>query len=295
MTSQVLDEKERKVALMEKKLRPYEQKSQAIEEKLDMKRLALEEKEKQIRMMNDEMKMYKERLEEEEKAITAKVAALENDKAKITEKEREISRIYDKIEKEKSAEVKRQKDMDEKLAKLAKAEVEHSKRMADMNDAMAKLKAKERKIEEGLNDIKKVKELISMKKQLEETNSRLQKRVGTMFSKIEKKTPLPISIEHKEIKGKKMSLHRFEREAIAKLEGEIEVKHIPRTNAPLGVAKEIELVKELIRQRMFNDASLKISRLKEFQRSLKDAPHKKILYYDILELENDIKLARVRV
>ena len=150
--------------------------------------------------------------------------------------------------------------------------------------------------------LKKVKYLIAKKKELEEVNERLQRRVDELFAKVEgqylsggktgQKPAVRFEAEQNLIK-KQMAKKQKEWTKDLKLPP---VK-LAQMNSILGkLSAEISMVTDLIENGMHDEAYAKLKKLKEYYQKLPEqGQHKKRMYYVILDLENKLKMAEVSV
>ena len=106
-----------------------------------------------------------------------------------------------------------------------------------------------------------------------------------------KKHGVPVS---EKVPIKKMKVRKLEEETIGKIQNDSNKKMQLLIETPFEIKKEIDIIKDLVRQRMFEDANNRLVKLKEYQENLGDIKNKKLLYYDVLELENNIKIAKYR-
>ncbi|MBI3032645.1 hypothetical protein HYY69_04165 [Candidatus Woesearchaeota archaeon] len=234
------------------------------EKKLQQFKGELDFREKQLQDSGRELTEQQKLLEKQEAAISGTVQKIEDDKELISQKENAIvkeitkfERLKEEIKDKARALTLKEQDADMKISL-------NNQRSKELNDLAKKLEHKEKQLETLAEEIKDFKKLLEHKKELERIVDRLQKRSRGIYNRIE--SPL-IKEEHKNVVQK-----------------------------VVDVAEEIKAfmgkTQKLIDNKNYAEAHNNIDQLMNMYSHLDDSNlRKKEIYYDILSLKNQMKLA----
>jgi len=291
-----LEKHESRVTSRQKTIQPRLENIEQNESFLKKKISELNEREKQIIIKEEEAKKNDKLLVQKEKDLVKQVQTIELDKKAIEDKSKEIDEIYKKIEQDKRELSKKEKSIDNKIAKVGQLDEDYKQNMAgleakeqEIQDQEKKLLEKENKAKEVILESQKNKVRTETVKKMDKTYKKLKQHLKEEYDKLEQIYNRRIVLE----KGGTLT-----EEDMAEMEqlkqkghGEQEQKEMDKGHLQDFVDK----TSQLISQGSYVEANKYLALLISKHHQLGDeSPFKKELYYDILRLKHELKLALLK-
>jgi len=272
------------------RLQNIEKNEEYIKEKID----EFHRREELIILKEEELKKNEGLLANKEKDLIAQVNKIESDTNMIKEKEKEIEDIFARIEKEKKALEKKENTVNKKIAKFVALDKDYKERKAELKSEQKalvqhekKLQDKERKLADMQKDINANKMKKASIKKMDATYKKLALKLKDEYRKLEK-------VYHKRVVIEKGGV--FTEQDKTDLVQMKQEKKTAKNKLDEGDIQEfVENTSHLIHKGIYVDANKNIALLISKHHHLSDnSPYKKEIYYDILRLKHELKLALLK-
>jgi hypothetical protein len=256
----------------------------------------LNDRERDIVAKEQEQKKTIALLDDKEKQIVTDLDKIERDRKLIDEKAEEIEKIFDEIQKNRGLLSKQDSEIRQRKAQLDKLNSEYQEKKDSLNDLdkeiterEAAVEAKERHASDLVAQAKKMQAHKEALGQMEKTYVRLKQKLKDEYHKLE------------QIYNKRVVLEKggsFTEEDIAEFTRLKAAKEANPNHAEIADEHLQEFVEEtsaLVQKGDYVDANQNLAQLIAKHHKMEEtSPYKKEVYYDILRLKHELKLALLK-
>lgn len=295
---QFLTAKEAELSKKEASIQPRWAELQQAWQELTTAQNVFEQQKQQRMHEQEELKGIEQRLRKEEGAIVEQVKHLEHDRELLEDKEDEIIEQVDKLEADRKLLEEKEDSIVERIKRLEEMEANYETEVAELQDKEALLFAREQELQESLTAIQLFEKHKKEVKQLEDTYARLKRRVDHEFKQLEllhlkKKNIVQKILQQEEEHAQNMETPlAAEGEGVNPGQATPEKKTIQKKPTNLDIASLITVTRALVGEKNSMYALQNLEKLKKGVEKLKEShPRKREWTYEIMELENELKLA----